>query len=83
MVERTGLWPPQLTHMLVALLGKPAGATAPSRCSPPLCRVWARARKADYQSWCEARVGHWDTAVKGCSALRAGLRRLMATEMAE
>ena len=79
-VERTLAWPPQVYFNYIALLSKPDGGERPIGLMPMLYRVWLRARRPALAEWEEARAGFWDTAVKGSSALQAGLRRALLDE---
>ena len=44
-------------------------------------KLWSRARGGCCNSWSEGLEAHWDTALKGSSALRAGLLRACLDEV--
>ena len=48
--------------------------------APLLYRLWCRARGQEADDWCSARAGFWDIAVRGSSALRAGIQRMLMNE---
>ena len=48
--------------------------------APLLYRLWCRAWGHEADDWCSARAGFWDTAVRGSSALRAGIQRMLMNE---
>lgn len=76
-IETLQVWPIQSMSAIIALLGKPQGGERPITLLVMLYRIWSKIRKADVASWEAARVGFWDTAIRGNSALRiASLRRL-------
>lgn len=52
----------------------------PIALAPLLYRVWARASKQPLTEWEDARAGHWDTAVRRSSVLRAAVRRALFEE---
>ena len=49
---------------------------------PMAVRVWSRMLSAIVEQWCQSLEDHWDTALKGSSALRASLRRATLDESA-
>ena len=52
----------------------------PIAVAPLLYRLWCRARGHEADDWCSARAGFWDTAVRGSSAQRAGIQRMLMNE---
>ena len=55
----------------------------PKAVSPLLYRLWCRARRHEADDWCSARAGFWDTAVRGSSAPRAGIQRMLMNETSQ
>eukprot|EP00959_Pyramimonas_sp_CCMP1952_P236973 4952444-Pyramimonas_sp.AAC.1 len=45
-------------------------------------KLWSRARSSPCSEWGSALSDHWDTAIRGSSALRAGLLRAVLDEPA-
>ena len=73
-------WPWQLLVMIVGTLAKPAGGERGVALIPWVMRAWGQLRKPLGSQWCDERAGFWDEAVRGSSALQAGLRRLFMGE---
>eukprot|EP00974_Lingulodinium_polyedra_P028790 2773808-Lingulodinium_polyedra.AAC.1 len=48
-----------------------------------LYRLWAALRRPVVASWSSEAAAHWDTAVKGSSALRTAMVRLIRNEAAQ
>ena len=48
---------------------------------PMLYRLWAKIRKVQIQEWDLTHRGPWDAAVRGSSALRAGLLSAFGDEL--
>ena len=70
-------WPLQALHNQVVLIGKPKGGDRPICLVPLIVKLWETICGDTVLSWDKERIGFWDDAVKGSSALRAaGLRRL-------
>ena len=66
--------------VLVALMPKPTGGQRPIALTAMLFRVWSRARLSAISSWQSGAAKFWDAAIKGSSALQAGLVRLLRAE---
>eukprot|EP00974_Lingulodinium_polyedra_P040327 3872768-Lingulodinium_polyedra.AAC.1 len=73
-----------LTDMiaLICFLGKPTGGERPIAILGLCYRVIMARLRPRSAAWCEKRAGHWDTAIKGCSALQAGLARSLGADVA-
>ena len=78
--ERELAWPPQWLAIFTSLLPKSEIDERPIAVAPLLYRLWCRARGHEADDWCSARAGFWDTAVRGNSALRAGIQRMLMNE---
>eukprot|EP00959_Pyramimonas_sp_CCMP1952_P149026 3118188-Pyramimonas_sp.AAC.1 len=76
------MWPTQILLGIIALLPKSAESERPVCKCPSLCRVHCKARGSHVEDWTLALVNHWDTAVRGSSALQAALNRSLGHEMA-
>ena len=63
-------------------MGKPTGGSRPIALMPMLYRLYTKIRRPQIIQWELAHQGPWDAAVKGSSALRAGLLSLLRDEMA-
>ena len=63
-------------------MGRPAGGSRPIALMPVLYRLWTKIRRPRIVKWELSHQGPWDAAVKGSSALRAGLLSLLRDEMA-
>ena len=78
--ERELAWPPQWLAMFTSLLPKSEVDERPFAVAPLLYILWCRARGHEADDLCSARAGFWDTAVRGSSALRAGIQRMLMNE---
>ena len=74
--------PIQVLVAIMALLAKPLGGFRTIALLGMVYRLWARVRKWPVAEWEDGFVGHWDTAVRGSSALRAAVARAFAAEYA-
>ena len=81
-VMKTGAWPWQWLHVLIALLPKPQGGERPIGLLPFLMRLFCRMQREETRSWADGAQGEWDTAVRKSSALRAALLRSLQIEIA-
>ena len=80
--EKMRAWPWQILCSLVSLIPKGAGGERPIYLQCMLNRIWAQLRKESVQEWCMEEARFRDTAVKGSSALRASVMRLVKDECA-
>ena len=78
----TAMLPWQLLPAMVVLLPKPDAGERPICLENMLVRIYLRTFKSYGQEWSEAQHGFWDDAVRGSSALRAGLLRALLDESA-
>eukprot|EP00959_Pyramimonas_sp_CCMP1952_P215606 4510241-Pyramimonas_sp.AAC.1 len=67
---------------IIALLPKPAESERPVCKCLILYRVHCKVRGSHIEDWSLAQVNHWDTAVRGSSALQDALNRELGHEMA-
>eukprot|EP00974_Lingulodinium_polyedra_P118366 11166885-Lingulodinium_polyedra.AAC.1 len=81
-MEQDGQWSSDLLRILIVFLAKPAGGERPIALLPMLVRLWDRARRGVLQKWSEEKAQHWDSAVRGSSALRSALLTCMLDESA-
>ena len=81
-VEKHGVWPGHIYYNIIVLMGKPAGGSRPIALMPMLYRLYTKIRRPYIIQWEIAHQGPWDAAVKGSSALRAGLLSLLRDERA-
>ena len=81
-ILRSGTWPWQWLHVLIALLPKPQGGERPIGLLPFFMRLFFRMQRDETRSWAEGAQGEWDTAVRNSSALRAALLRSLQIETA-
>ena len=75
-------WPPQVLHHQVVLLPKPRGGERPICLVAMLIKLWEATHAGTVLSWEQARVGFWDDAIRGSSALRAAALRRLTAEVA-
>ena len=80
--RRQGLLPIQLMYNIVKLIPKPGGGERPIALMPMLVRLYFRLGKGEEQEWLDAKVKHYDKAVKGSSAVQAALGVLFKDELA-
>eukprot|EP00959_Pyramimonas_sp_CCMP1952_P025383 532485-Pyramimonas_sp.AAC.1 len=76
------MWSTQILLGIIALLPKSAESERLVRKRPSLHRVYCKARGSHIEDWSLAQVNHWDTAIRGSSALQATLNRELGHEMA-
>ena len=69
-------------YNIIVLMGIPAGGSRPIAPMPMLYRLWTKIRRPYIIKWELAHQGPWNAAVKGSSALRAGILSLLRDEMA-
>ena len=81
-IEEYGVWPGHIYCNIIVLMGKPTGGSRPIALVPMLYRLYTKIRRPQIVQWELAKQGPWDAAVKGSSALRAGLLSLLRDEMA-
>ena len=74
--------PIQTLLTIIALLDKPDGGKRPIGLLQFIYRLWSATRRNLVTTWVDQRAGFWDDAIKGSSALRAALRRLLSDELA-
>ena len=75
-------WPRQVMHNIVVLLGKPKGGDRPICLVSWLIKLWEATFDESVTEWEAERIGFWDDAVKGSSALRAAAMRRLRAESA-
>ena len=72
-VEKHMVWPKQSLSNLIVLMGKNNGGVRPIALMPMLYRLWSKIRRPQVREWEDKTAGPWDAAVRGSSALRAGV----------
>ena len=82
-ITRIGCLPAQAMLVIIALLLKPNGGDRPIALAPFVFRIWTALFVPVIEQWDPSFIEHWDTAVKGSSALRAALARLVKDEIAQ
>ena len=80
-IETTMAWPSQVLQVLVVLIPKKIGDRPISLISL-LFKLWESLNSSTITTWEKEKVGFWDDAVKGSSALRAAALRRMRAEAA-
>ena len=80
-IGRKACLPLQALMMKVALLVKPTGGDRPISIPAYIYRSWTATCAEAVSEWDQSFIKHWDTAIRGSSALRAGLRRLLKDEI--
>ena len=78
--DREVAWPPHLMWIFTSLLAKSDANERPIAVAPLLCRLWCGARGYEADEGALAVRVFWDTAVRGSSALRAGIQRKLMNE---
>ena len=63
-------------------MGKPTGGPRPIALMPMLYRLYTKIRRPYIIQWEQAHAGPWDAAIKGSSALRAGILSALNDEIA-
>ena len=81
-IEHHGVGRGHIYYNIIVLMGKPTGGSRPIALMPMPYRLWTKIRRPYIIKWELAHQGPWDAAVKGSSALRAGLLSLVRDEMA-
>ncbi|CAK0897887.1 unnamed protein product, partial [Prorocentrum cordatum] len=79
-IERVAMWPHQLFMVIAAVAPKPKGGDRILGLLPFLPKLWSKMRSADSLDWTVAMDEHWDTAIRGSSALQAALVRSLLDE---
>ena len=77
-----GVWQGYIYYNIIVLMGKPVGGSRPIALMPMRYRLHTKIRRPQIIQWELAHQGLWDAAVKGSSALRAGLLSMLRDEMA-
>lgn len=75
--------PIQVLMQLMVLLGKKSGGSRTMAILSTLYRLLMRLLSADITDWDITYAGHWDSALKGNSSLRAHIARAMEIELAD
>ena len=81
-IEASLAWPQQAILNRLAFLIKPTGDDRSIGLGAFLFRLWQKIRPPVTRSWEEVWTQEWDTAKKGSSAIKAALRRAVASEVA-
>ena len=68
---------------LICLERKPTSGDRGIALIPWLVRLWTQLRDAPLREWARTHAGFWDQAVKGYSALKVALGRLVDDEIAQ
>jgi len=77
---KTCAWAVQLLLNYFALLGKASGGFRGIGLTPLPYRFASKAESQIVSEWEQKKAGFWDTAIKGCGALRAALSRAFQDE---
>ena len=80
--EKECAYPAQAMGTVIGLMPKPKGGERPIGILPTLQRLHTAIRAPWVSAWETGYVKHWDGAVRGSSALRAALARLVDAELA-
>ena len=86
--EREAVLPAQATYVIVGLAPKPGITPSIEKGKRPICifssfyQLWGLLRGDLNGQWEASKAGHWDTAIKGSSALLTGLMRALLDEAA-
>ena len=75
--------PAQTLMNFMALLGKKNGGSRAIAIMGTFYRVLMKMLGQDVAEWVQEEAGHWDTAIRRCSALRAHLARALDIELAD
>ena len=81
-IEESLAWPQQAILNKLVFLTKPNGDDRSIGLGAFLFRLWQKIRSPVTRSWEEVWTQEWDTAKKGSSAIKAALRRAVASEVA-
>ena len=71
-----------LTATPISLIPKPGGGLRPIGVTQLLCAIFLKSQSGFLEGWEEEHMKFWEDAVKGSSALRAGLDRRLMDEVA-
>ena len=74
--------PTQLVYNVVKPLVKPDGGDRPITLMPMVIRLYFKMRGKETRAWGTSQQKHWDSAVKGPSALRAAMAAKLMDELA-
>ena len=80
-IERVCAWPAQTLVNVMCLLPKPSGGERAVVLQAMLMVLWSSARAVHVKTWDAAKGRHWDSALKGNSALKAALMRRLLDEL--
>ena len=81
-IEQLGLWPSQISAILIALIPKSSGGTRPIGLLAALVRLWERVRKPIVAEWRKTVERSYNWAAKGKSPQAAVWRLALRTEAA-
>ena len=81
-VIEEGEWPMNGSFIPVSLIPKPDGGDRPIGVTPLMVALFLKSLTGFVLTWDEAAMDFWEDAVKGSSALRAGLYRRLKDECA-
>ena len=79
-VVEEGIWPMNKSFIPVSLIPKPDGGDRPIGVTPLMVALFLKSRTGFVLTWDEAAMDFWEDAIKGSSALRAGLYRRLTDE---
>ena len=81
-VNQVGIWPFNETLIPIGLIEKPDGGDRPIGITPVLAALYLKNQHGEIvMDWEEKRMVFWEDAIRGSSALRAGLRRRLFRRM--
>ena len=81
-LEQIGLWPSQISAILIALIPKSSGGTRPIGLLAALVKLWERVRKPIVADWRKTVERSYNWAAKGKSPQAAVWRLALRTEAA-
>ena len=81
-IEDSRAWPGYTYYNIIVLMGKPNGGIRPIALMAMIYRLWTKIRRPYIVLWEMAHAGLWDAAIKGSSALRAGILSALSDEIA-
>ena len=79
-VAEEGEWPMNGSFVPVSLIPKPDGGDRPIGITPIMVALFFKSLTGFVLTWDEAAMDFWEDAIKGSSALRAGLYRRLIDE---
>ena len=82
MIEDSGIWPEQVSVILIALIPKPGGGKRPIGILPGLVRLWERVRRPIVQKWRAKVERSYNWAAKGRSPQAAVWLQALKAEAA-